>query len=186
MRKSRAGGCSGGCSALLGILFLGCLGAAIFFWPTFIDANGTPASATISEKRETVRIHYGDWYRRFQIIAAYAIPGQPMERHAICDVDQKTYAFSPCGQSGNGALSAFSSRSAFRLRHPSLALHHHGIRQPQPFHHSQTPHYNCQPAGHSLHRGHSSRPTFARRIAAFVVLSRGRILHHSARRAQAF
>ena len=88
MRKSRGGG---GCSALLGILFLGCLGTAIFLWPTFVDINGAHTGAAISEKRETVRIHYGDWYRRFQILAAYRIPGQPVERHAICDVDQKTY-----------------------------------------------------------------------------------------------
>ena len=86
-RRAARGGCSG-LSVLL-VLFAGVL--AVFAWPTYLDSRGAAAPGVISEKRETVRIVYDEWFRRFEVIAAYSIPGEPLQRHAICDVDEKTY-----------------------------------------------------------------------------------------------
>ena len=64
---------------------------AIFVWPSYLDNHGKVASGSISEKQEGVRVHFGEWYRRLEIVAAYSVPGQPLEHRAICDVDEKTY-----------------------------------------------------------------------------------------------
>src|SRR5580704_18822087 len=66
-------------------------GGAIIGWPIYLETAGTPASAAITEKRESVSIEYDEWFRRFQVMAAYSIPGQPVQHRAICDVDEKTY-----------------------------------------------------------------------------------------------
>jgi hypothetical protein len=64
---------------------------AIFIWPSYLDQHGTVAAGVISEKRETIRIHYGEWYRRFEVVADYSIPHQPIQHRTMCDVDEKTY-----------------------------------------------------------------------------------------------
>jgi hypothetical protein len=86
MSKARSG-----CSGLVAFLFLACAFVAIYHWPKYLDANGSQATGTLVEKRESVRVHWDVWYRRFEIIAAFAVPGQPVEHRAICDVDEQTY-----------------------------------------------------------------------------------------------
>lgn len=77
---------------LLGLfLLLGIGFAAIAGWPMYLDSYGTQTRGVITEKLETVRVTYGEWFRRFQIVAAYRLPGLSTERHAICDVDEKTF-----------------------------------------------------------------------------------------------
>ena len=80
-----------GCSGLGTLVFLLLVVGAIVGWPIYLDSHGTSASGVVTEKLESVRIHFGEWYRRFEIVAAYSIPGQPLQRHASCDVDEKTY-----------------------------------------------------------------------------------------------
>jgi hypothetical protein len=80
-----------GCLGLFWLLvFLFAL-SAVFIWPSYLDQHGTVAAGVISEKRETIRVHYGEWYRRFEILADYTIPHQPVPHRTICDVDEKTY-----------------------------------------------------------------------------------------------
>jgi hypothetical protein len=64
---------------------------AIIGWPIYLETHGDRAPGVITEKYENVRIEYGDWFRRLQIVAAYSIPGQTLQHRAICDVDEKTY-----------------------------------------------------------------------------------------------
>jgi hypothetical protein len=64
---------------------------AIIGWPIYLDVNGDRASGIITEKRESVRIEYDEWFRHFEVMASYSIPGQPGQHRAICDVDEKTY-----------------------------------------------------------------------------------------------
>lgn len=79
-----------GCSGLIFLFFL-CLGLFMAFgWGTYVDRKGTPARGVVTEKFENIRIWYGEWYRRFQLTAAYST-GQGMARHAVCDVDEKTF-----------------------------------------------------------------------------------------------
>jgi len=80
-----------GCSGIFAFLFLAGLLFVFYNWSSFIDANGAGSTASITEKRETVRENLGDWFRRFEIVAAFRAPGSPFERHAICDVEQTTY-----------------------------------------------------------------------------------------------
>ena len=80
-----------GCSGILAFLFLAGLVFVFYKWSSFIDANGVASTASITEKRETVREHFGDWFRQFEIVAAFPAPGSPLERHAVCDVEQRTY-----------------------------------------------------------------------------------------------
>lgn len=80
-----------GCSGLITFLFL-CVGLFMAFgWGAYVDRMGAPARGVVTEKSENIRIWYSEWYRRFELIAAYSIPGQPMARHAVCDVDEKTF-----------------------------------------------------------------------------------------------
>jgi len=72
------------------IVFL-LIGSAIAAWPSVLDAIGTRTSGVITEKYEMVRVFGGDWFRHFEIIASYSVPGQPLEHRAICDVDEITY-----------------------------------------------------------------------------------------------
>lgn len=60
-------------------------------WDSIIDSLGTADPGAITEKRESVRTNYADWFRRFQIVAAFKAPGYPYERHTICDVDQQIF-----------------------------------------------------------------------------------------------
>jgi hypothetical protein len=60
-------------------------------WDAIIDSLGTAVPGSITEKRESIRTNYADWFRRFQIVAAYKTPGYPLERHTICDVDQEIF-----------------------------------------------------------------------------------------------
>lgn len=60
-------------------------------WPAFVDAKGSASTASITEKRESVRERFGSWFRRFEIVAAFRAPGSPLVRHTICDVDQAAY-----------------------------------------------------------------------------------------------
>lgn len=62
-----------------------------FGWPIYLDRKGTAASAVIKEKRENIRVWYAEWYRRFQIQAAYSYPGRSWGHETICDVDEKTF-----------------------------------------------------------------------------------------------
>jgi hypothetical protein len=76
---------------IFAFLFLAGLVAVFYEWPSFVDAKGTAAAASVTEKRETVREHFGNWFRRFEIVAAYRAPGSAFEHHAVCDVEQATY-----------------------------------------------------------------------------------------------
>jgi hypothetical protein len=60
-------------------------------WPSVIDASGVDATARVTEKREGIRIPFDNWFRRFEIVAAFRVPGDPIQRHAVCDVEQATY-----------------------------------------------------------------------------------------------
>jgi hypothetical protein len=80
-----------GCSGIFVFLFLAALALVFYNWSSFIDANGAASTAVITEKREAVRERFGNWFRRFEIVAAFLPPGSPFERHAICDVEQRTY-----------------------------------------------------------------------------------------------
>ncbi len=68
-------------------------GLAVLFyeWPSLIDAKGVVGAASITEKRESVRERFGDWFRSFEIVAAFHPAGSALERQAICNVEQKTY-----------------------------------------------------------------------------------------------
>jgi hypothetical protein len=84
---ARRSGCSG-----VGVLLLFCFAVfAVIGWPIYLDTHGAAATGVLIEKRESVRIHYDEWFRRFEILAAYSIPGQPLEHRAICDVEEKTF-----------------------------------------------------------------------------------------------
>ncbi|MBV9157855.1 MAG: hypothetical protein JO097_16440 [Acidobacteriaceae bacterium] len=85
-RRAR-GGCSG-LGAFLGLLLV--IGA-IVGWPMYLVSHGARASGVITEKLETVRIEYDQWFRSFEVVATYSIPGQPVQHRAGCDVDEKTY-----------------------------------------------------------------------------------------------
>lgn len=80
-----------GCAGLLGFILLLCAVVAMFNWPAFVDAKGVHTSGVLSEKRETVKIEFGDWFRHFEIIGEFAVPGLPLKRHAVCDVSEATY-----------------------------------------------------------------------------------------------
>jgi hypothetical protein len=67
------------------------IGSAIVAWPVVLDAIGTRTSGVIAEKHEIVRVFSGDWFRHFEIIASYSVPGHPLEHRAVCDVDESTY-----------------------------------------------------------------------------------------------
>ena len=84
----RKSGC--GCSGL-GVAFLCLICVAGVCWPIVLNSIGASANGVIQEKFEGIKIEYGDWFRHFQVTAAYALPGQPLQRSAICDVDEKTY-----------------------------------------------------------------------------------------------
>ena len=86
MRQKRLG-----ISGIFAFLFLAGLAVVFYKWPAVVDANGAETTASITEKRETVRENFGDWFRRFEIVAAFRTPGSAWERHAIDDVDQATY-----------------------------------------------------------------------------------------------
>ena len=87
--RTRRSGC--GCSGLGTLLFFLLVIGVIVGWPMYLKNSGTQASGVITDKIETVRIRYGNWFRRFEILATYSIPGQPMQHRATCDVDEKTY-----------------------------------------------------------------------------------------------
>ena len=91
MAMQRAKTRRGGCSGLIAAGFFVCAFAGILFWPKYVDANGGVAPGVISQKNESVRIHYGEWYRSFEIIATYEISGQRFEHRAGCNVDEGTY-----------------------------------------------------------------------------------------------
>jgi hypothetical protein len=80
-----------GLSGIVAFLFLAGLVLVFYKWPSFLDANGTETTASVTEKRETVRANFGHWFRRFEIVAAFHASGSPLERHAVCDVEQATY-----------------------------------------------------------------------------------------------
>jgi hypothetical protein len=86
MRRKRFG-----FSGMFAVFFLAALAVVFYKWPSYIDANGAEATASITEKRESVRENFGDWFRRFEIVAAFQTPGSRLDRHAIGDVDQATY-----------------------------------------------------------------------------------------------
>ena len=83
----RRRGC--GCSPV--ILLIPVAIFAAFAWPIVLNSIGTTASGVVSGKFESIRIEYGDWFRHFQVTGTYSIPGQPIDRRAVCDVDEKTY-----------------------------------------------------------------------------------------------
>ena len=70
---------------LAGICFV------FYRWDSIIDSLGTAVPGAITEKRESIRTDYADWFRRFQIVAAFKAPGYPYERHTVCDVDQQIF-----------------------------------------------------------------------------------------------
>ncbi len=80
-----------GCSGLVGLLLAFVAAAVIFVWPGYIDRHGSVASGVIVDKYENMRIRYGEWYRRLEVVVSYSIAGQSFEHRAVCDVDEKTY-----------------------------------------------------------------------------------------------
>jgi hypothetical protein len=86
-QRARGGGCSG----LGAFLFLCLVAAAISAWPWYIDSHGSSAPGVVTDKYETVWVSHGDWFRHFQIVAAYNVPGFPLQRHAACYVDENAY-----------------------------------------------------------------------------------------------
>jgi hypothetical protein len=60
-------------------------------WPSIIDQTGAEATARVTEKREHIRVPFDTCFRSFEIVAAFRVPGNPLERHAVCDVEQDTY-----------------------------------------------------------------------------------------------
>jgi hypothetical protein len=60
-------------------------------WDSIIDSLGTAVPGSITEKREHIRTNYADWFRRFEIVAAFQASGYANERHAICDVDEPIF-----------------------------------------------------------------------------------------------
>lgn len=89
----------GGCFAIVVLVFLVCAFAAILSWPKYVDANGQQALAVISQKKESVTLQYGEWFRRFQIAAIYTISGQRFDHPASCDVDERTFSSLRLGNS---------------------------------------------------------------------------------------
>jgi hypothetical protein len=77
-------------SGILGFLFLIGLLALFYEWPSIIDRTGTEATAQVAEKLEGIRIPFDNWYRSFEIVAAFRLPGNPIEHHAVCNVEQYT------------------------------------------------------------------------------------------------
>jgi hypothetical protein len=76
----------------VGALILLCFGVFMAVgWPIYVETYGTRAAGVVAEKRENVSLEYGDWFRRFEVLATYSIPGQPVQHRAICDVDEKSY-----------------------------------------------------------------------------------------------
>jgi hypothetical protein len=73
------------------LLILAGICLVCYRWDSIIDSVGTAVPGAITEKRETIRTNYADWFRRFQILAAFKAPGYPYERHTICDVDQQIF-----------------------------------------------------------------------------------------------
>ena len=80
-----------GLSGVVTFLFLAGLAVVFYKWSSFVDANGAETTGSVTEKRENVRESFGDWFRRFEIVAAFRAPGSSLERHAVCDVEQATY-----------------------------------------------------------------------------------------------
>ncbi len=91
MKRTKAKRVRSGCSGLGALIFLFLAVGAIIGWPIYLDTHGSAAPAVITEKVESVRIEYAEWFRRFEVMAAYSIPGQPLQHRASCDVDEKTY-----------------------------------------------------------------------------------------------
>jgi hypothetical protein len=80
-----------GFSRIFSFVVLAGLAYGFYQWPAFVDAKGSTATGSVTEKRETVRVNFGTWYRRFEIIAAFQTPGSPFVHHAQCDVTQPIY-----------------------------------------------------------------------------------------------
>lgn len=78
-------------SGVLGFLLLPGVIVLFYVWPSFIDSSGVQATGHITEKIERIRIPFDSWFRSFQIMGAFRVPGNPIEHHAVCDVDQATY-----------------------------------------------------------------------------------------------
>jgi hypothetical protein len=91
VNRTRRRAARSGCSGLGALIVLIVAIFAVFGWPIYLESQGTAASGVITEKRESVRIVRDEWFRRFEVIAAYSIPSQPLQRRAICDVDERTY-----------------------------------------------------------------------------------------------
>ena len=87
-KQRRKAGC--GCSGLGGVCLVAICIAGMC-WPIVLNAIGASTNGVIVEKFEGIRIEYGDWFRHFQVTAAYSMPDQPLQRHAVCDVTEKAY-----------------------------------------------------------------------------------------------
>ena len=77
-----------GCSMVVGPIVLCVVLFIIFGWPKYLSRYGTVAPGVITEKHENIHIFGDFWTRRFEVVAAYSIPGQ---HRARCYVDEKTY-----------------------------------------------------------------------------------------------
>ena len=91
MNRARGGRPGCGCSGLPAFLLAALAGGAVIGWPIYLDTAGTQTSGVIIEKRESVRMVYDEWFRRFEVTASYSIPEQPVQHRAVCDVDEETY-----------------------------------------------------------------------------------------------
>jgi hypothetical protein len=91
VNRARGGRPGCGCSGLPAFLLAALAGGAVIGWPIYLDTAGTQTSGVIIEKRESVRMVYDEWFRRFEVTASYSIPEQPVQHRAVCDVDEETY-----------------------------------------------------------------------------------------------
>jgi hypothetical protein len=79
-------------------LVLGWFCVIAYNWDDWLDHSGVSVAGTVTDKRETVRTNYADWFRRFEVVAAFHAPGSPIEHSLICDVDQPTFDSLRIGQ----------------------------------------------------------------------------------------
>jgi hypothetical protein len=85
-------------TSFFAFLVLVCFCVVAYNWSSWLDSSGVSVTGTITEKRETIRTNYADWFRRFEVVAGFRVPGSPVERSMICDLDEETFNSLHIGQ----------------------------------------------------------------------------------------